>query len=88
MPASREMPKYRCHKQVHALQIAAIEINDAGHAVMAFKDAGYGPIVIEENYRERFKGTEDDLGYYVVYEDGYKSWSPSKAFEEGYTRIA
>ena len=26
-------------------------------------------------------------GYYVVYEDGYKSFSPAKAFEEGYTLI-
>lgn len=26
-------------------------------------------------------------GYYVVYEDGYASWSPAKAFEEGYTRV-
>jgi len=25
--------------------------------------------------------------YYVVYEDGYKSISPAKAFEEGYTLI-
>ena len=26
-------------------------------------------------------------GYYVVYPgDGYKSWSPAQAFEEGYTR--
>ena len=24
-------------------------------------------------------------GYYVVYDDGYKSFSPAKAFEEGYT---
>ena len=23
-------------------------------------------------------------GYYVVYDDGYKSFSPAKAFEEGY----
>lgn len=28
-----------------------------------------------------------DLGYYVVYEDGHTSWSPTKAFEGGYTRI-
>jgi hypothetical protein len=27
-------------------------------------------------------------GYYVMYEDGYISWSPSKAFEQGYTEIA
>lgn len=24
-------------------------------------------------------------GYEVVYEDGYTSWSPKRAFEEGYT---
>lgn len=27
-------------------------------------------------------------GYYVVYDDGYTSWSPAKAFEEGYTLLA
>jgi xanthine/CO dehydrogenase XdhC/CoxF family maturation factor len=26
-------------------------------------------------------------GYYVLYEDNFESWSPAKAFEEGYTRI-
>lgn len=26
-------------------------------------------------------------GYFVQYDDGYKSFSPAKAFEEGYTRI-
>ena len=26
-------------------------------------------------------------GYYVVYDDGYSSFSPAKAFEEGYTRL-
>ena len=25
--------------------------------------------------------------YFVVYDDGYESYSPAKAFEEGYTRI-
>ena len=25
--------------------------------------------------------------YYVVYRDGYKSWSPASEFEDGYTRI-
>lgn len=24
--------------------------------------------------------------YIVIYDDGYKSWSPAKAFEDGYTR--
>jgi len=26
-------------------------------------------------------------GYYVVYKDGYESFSPAEAFEEGYTLI-
>jgi hypothetical protein len=26
-------------------------------------------------------------GYFVLYADGYESYSPAKAFEEGYTRI-
>ena len=26
-------------------------------------------------------------GYYVVYKDGYKSFSPADAFESGYTRV-
>ena len=26
-------------------------------------------------------------GYFVMYEDGYQSFSPAKAFEEGYTRL-
>lgn len=26
-------------------------------------------------------------GYYVRYEDGFESWSPAKAFEEGYTKV-
>lgn len=27
-------------------------------------------------------------GYFVAYEDGYKSWSPAEAFESGYTRLS
>ena len=26
-------------------------------------------------------------GYYVRYPDGYESWSPAEAFEEGYTLV-
>jgi hypothetical protein len=25
-------------------------------------------------------------GYYVLYEDGFESWSPAKVFEAGYLR--
>ena len=86
--AYAEMPKYECHKVVHALKIGAIEFSENGSAKMAPAEGqGIAPMAIEGDYRSKFKGDEEDLGYYVVYKDGYKSWSPTKAFEEGYTRI-
>lgn len=83
----RLMPRYRCHKEVWALKIAAIEFLADGSGKIAPADEGYAPFETEEGYRPRFHGAEDDLGYYVLYQDGYESWSPTKAFEEGYTRI-
>jgi hypothetical protein len=85
--AAAEMPKYQCHKKVWALKIAAIEFDETGTAKIAPVDAGYAPFDTPVGYRAKFHGSEDDLGYYVVYADGYSSWSPSKAFEEGYTRL-
>ena len=87
MNASMEMPRYQSHKHVWALKIAAIEINQDTSATIAPADDRYAPFDTKEGFGERFKGSEDDLGYFVQYQDGYQSWSPSKAFEEGYTRI-
>ena len=38
----------------------------------------------EESYNDN---DEDADGYYVLYPDGYKSWSPKKTFESAYRRI-
>ena len=84
-----ELPLYKCHKLVRAAKIAAIQFFAAGNARIAFAPrSDHLAIDTGSGYRERFKAPlhGDDLGYYVVYEDGYESWSPSKAFEEGYTR--
>jgi hypothetical protein len=82
-----ERPRYKCHKEVWALRIAAIEFDEEGRAKIAPADPGYAPFLTAGDFRSRFQGGEDDLGYYVLYKDGYASWSPTKAFEEGYTRI-
>ena len=87
MEASAEMPRYRSHKEVWALKIAAIEFSVDGSAKIAPADKGYGTVKTGSGYRTRFQGDENDLGYYVVYKDGYKSWSPTEAFESGYTRL-
>ena len=81
-----EMPKYTCHKQVWALKISNVNIYDSdGSGAISFEDSGYAPIDLPGEY---FRKHEPEAGgYYVVYSDGYKSFSPAEAFEEGYTKL-
>lgn len=87
MNASREMPRYKCHKEVWALKIAAIKVHADKSATIAPADDGYEPFTTPAGWAERFKGDENDPGMYVVYSDGFKSWSPTRAFDEGYSRL-
>ena len=77
-----EMPRYRSHKTVWALKIAAIKYEGVG-AVMTPVEDGYAPFAIDADYMHKHDPKVG--GYYVVYADGYKSWSPAEAFESGYT---
>lgn len=88
--ASAEMPRYRCHKEVWALKIAAIGYHgDSANGVTGARitpvDAGYAPFEVDGAYMQKHQPHVG--GYYVVYKDGYKSFSPAQAFEEGYARI-
>jgi hypothetical protein len=84
---SIEMPKYKCHKIVHALKIKHIEFlaTPNGDATITPADEGYAPFSVSAEWVN--KHNPEAGGYYVVYEDGYASWSPAKAFENGYTRV-
>ena len=84
----RQMPRYNCHKQVWALKIAALEIHQDRSATIAPAEDGYAPFKTAAGWVDRFRGDDADIGYYVVYADGYSSWSPTKAFEEGYVAAA
>lgn len=48
-------------------------------------EEGYAPFRVEFDYMHKHK--PEAGGYYVQYEDGYKSFSPAQAFEEGYKKI-
>jgi hypothetical protein len=88
----REMPRYNCHKQVWALKIAKI-VRDGegenretdGSAFIYPAEAGYAPFRVDSEFMRKHGPKEG--GYYVVYKDGYKSFSPAQAFEEGYTLV-
>lgn len=75
-----QMPQYQCHKKVGALKIAKLEGN-----LLTPAEAGFAPFVVEKEYLR--KHNPEVGGYYVVYADGYKSYSPAKPFEEGYTLV-
>lgn len=80
------LPKYKCHKEVSALKIKEVIINAFdGSATIIPSDKGYGSFRVDEDYMRKHRPKAG--GYYIVYNDGYKSYSPSKAFEEGYTLI-
>jgi hypothetical protein len=87
----REMPKYKCHKKVWALKIGKIEKakqenrETDGSAIITPVEEGYAPFRVEHDYLR--KHNPQVGGYYVVYKDGYKSYSPAQAFEKGYTLI-
>ncbi|RUV82302.1 hypothetical protein EOA60_34875 [Mesorhizobium sp. M1A.F.Ca.IN.020.06.1.1] len=88
MDASRELPRYQCHKKVWALKLTDIERNnDTGQVMLTPEDKGFAQFEAPAGWYERFKGSDEDTGYYVVYDDGYASWSPTKAFEDGYTPL-
>lgn len=91
---SAEMPRYKCHKEVWALKIKDVRqapadqerANAGGDWYLIPEDARYGPIVVgHDAYYVKHKPTAG--GYYVVYKDGYTSFSPADAFEDGYTAI-
>lgn len=91
----RELPKYKCHKEVHAIKIASIKHGHDKEGNAKFNscvfypdDKAYEPIeVLGDWCYSKVPLDTEDCGYLVVYADGYKSWSPTEAFEEGYTLL-
>lgn len=75
-----ELPRYKSHKEVQALKIA-----DVDGVYLTPEDPRFKPFEVSQAYIERHKPQVG--GYYVVYADGYESFSPAPAFEEGYTLV-
>ena len=95
MTDQKEMPKYKCHKEVWAFKIEKIERDvdlakkenreTDGTIRVTPADKGYAPFKLSHDFVQKHSPVEG--GYFVQYEDGYMSYSPAKTFESGYTLI-
>ena len=100
--AAIQLPCYRSHKRVWALKIKSIErrkptiadieavLNgdpnppENAAAIITPEEPSSAPFPVTAEYMR--KHDPQPGGYWVRYQDGYESWSPAQAFEEGYTR--
>lgn len=86
MGPQTEIPKYRSFKTVRALKIMEVEqhpLDSGGMGAMLHPmDKDIEPFLVDVNYVKKHNPVAG--GYYVLYEDGYESFSPALAFEAGY----
>lgn len=93
-----QLPEYVSHKKVRAAKIVGItwkEDYDFGGVTILHLRRPYPTVEVDQAYCEKHlpalvqEGLIEPYigGYFVVYEDGHRSWSPAKTFEEGYTKL-
>ena len=78
-----EIPLYQSHKQVRALKV---RYDPSSSKMLLPVDLKY--LAFEMPSEWFVKHEPKALGYFVVYDGGYKSWSPVEAFEGGYTQVS
>lgn len=81
MPTALKLPLYVCHKEVRALKIKCIrEIPNSVDILITPEDWRYPELTASTHQRPK-----PEVGWYFIqYADGYTSFSPAKAFEDGY----
>lgn len=78
--SAQPLPRWQCHKQVWADKITAI--GETGW------NLAHGGWINSDRVALLTKRNAPVIGdYWVRYEDDYESWSPAKAFEDGYTLL-
>lgn len=88
------LPRWKSHKEVLADKVIGTTSNNDPSLVIT-DDSGQrwrlasGALYAVTNalLGRVLKGESPVGGYVVRYADGFESWSPGKAFEEGYTRV-
>lgn len=86
MPEKQPLPKYVCHKEVQAIKIRSVAYSPGtnGYTIIPC-ESGIAPIHVSTEWQDKHGAKQG--GYFVRYVDGYESFSPAKAFEEGYSAV-
>ncbi len=80
------LPRYRSHKIVRAATIAGFEKKVGNDEIVRLNLGAERAPMIRLAPSVFARGWPVVGDYIVVYDDGYVSWSPKRAFEEGYDR--
>ena len=86
-----EIPLYISHKTVRAGKITQMSddgIKDNAKLVTLHLDLGETSCTVVKEYSWCLRHEPHVGGYYVLYEDGYTSFSPAEPFEKGYTKLS
>lgn len=76
------LPEFDCHKRVRAAKIVDVMLVEDPKGASLVLDNGQATPV---DLAWIDKHTPSPGGYFVVYQDGYTSFSPAEAFESGYS---
>lgn len=80
------MKKYKSHKTVEAVKIKdilhSLNAPNDWHKFLIMAEDDSQPITVSQEYIDRYTPLKG--GYYVRYANGYESFSPAEAFEDGY----
>ena len=82
--AKLRLPKYQSRKIVKGAKIISIDdlVGDCG---LVLNLEGDQKVAISRDWYTKHAAASGD--YYVIYDDGYTSWSPAEAFESGYVKL-
>jgi hypothetical protein len=81
------MLEYYRYEIVKALKISGIEIKKDGRALIASADREIAPLRTMYDFSNKFKGCEDDMGYYIKRPDNTEAWLSASEFNDEYTRL-
>jgi len=89
-----QLKQWKSHKIIRAARIVLVSSDEDSVVLMldpehATSDDGTRPFVTVPKTWPPFLNNKVLVGgYFILYSDGYESWSPAKPFEEGYTEVA